>query len=262
MIDIHVLGIQGFYPAIVGMRNPLNSWEKSDTVFADHKYCEYFTIQGDRGPFDVNEDHNDLYPGEKDTALMKRLALAGDEHAKYRRMIAVWIDIKAPLYWWKEFDTYKVGTVANSCSTMHTLASKPFELSDFSIEHLMDEDKNENYMLRAQIKDHFYDDKVCYPLDLLSITVSMLEKCRIAYKCTEDPKKKEQYWWQMIQLLPSSCNQIRTVSLNYQVLANMYRQRKNHKLDEWRKFCDWIETLPLFDTVIAPKKEESIDSKE
>ena len=184
---------------IRGMRNPMNSWDKSDS-------------------FD-----GDLKLGENDAKLMKSLSRSGASHAKYRRMMVVYVDILAPLYWWKEFDTYKVGTVANSCSTMHKIASKPFVKGDFSNEHLTPESRQ-----------------------LLGVIVDQLNAAREEY--LED--HEEGAWWQMIQLLPSSYNQKRTVMLNYEVLANMYYDRRNHKLHEWRTFCRWIEKLPYFDTVI------------
>ena len=185
---------------IEGMRNPMNSWEKSDS--------EYETAGYDIVGFDL---------GENDRSLMQRLANAGTDHRKFMRMIPVYVRITAPLYWWKEFDTYKVGTVANSCSTMHKIAEKEFVLDDFSHEH-MD-----------------IASEAC-----LETTIGYLNLFREEYLKTKD----KDIWWQMIQLLPSSYNQTRNVMLNYEVLANIYRQRKNHKLDEWREFCKWIESLP------------------
>ena len=195
---------------IMGTRNPMNSWEKSDSDFS------FLSPDGDPAI------------GPNDLDLMTRLCNAGTEHRKFMRMITVYVDITAPLYWWKEFDTYKVGTVANSCSTMHKIAAKEFTLEDFSHEHV-----------------------TTRSLELLMITIKYLNECRDLYVNydTHDnsgyskPTKKE-VWWQMIQLLPTSYNQKRTVMLNYEVLRNIYHQRKNHKLDEWHDFCDWIETLP------------------
>ena len=191
MIRIEKVDVCGFEAAIRGMRNPLNSWTKSDS-------------EGD-------------CVGECDLDLMLRLAKAGSEHAKYRRMIIVSVDILAPLYWWKEFDTYKVGTVANSCSTMHKIAEKKFVLSDFSHEHM-------SLGIRS----------------VLNSVIEALNNCRDMYNETSD----KQHWWNMIQLLPSSYNQRRTVVMNYEVLSNIYHQRQGHKLDEWRDFCNWIKALP------------------
>ena len=196
---------------IEGMRNPMNSWDKSDSYFA-------YTDFGD-ARFGM---------GDNDYSLMERLAKGGAVHAKYRRMIPVYVTINAPLYWWKEFDTYKVGTVANSCSTMHKIHSKRFERDDFSVEHL-----------------HNFDEQhwmVC-----MDNVISALNVAREKFLETKDKK----YWWQMIQLLPSSYNQKRTVMLNYEVLVNIYKWRRNHKLDEWHTFCDWIEGLPYADLIIG-----------
>ena len=168
--------------------------------------------------------------GSNDLALMTRLRNAGTDHRKFMRMIVVYVDLTAPLYWWKEFDTYKVGTVANSCSTMHKIAAKRFERDDFSHEHLMD---GGNYILNS--------------------TIDMLNEYRAQYLETKDKK----YWWQMIQLLPSSYNQRRTVMLNYEVLANIYKSRRNHKLDEWHIFCDWIEKLPYGELITGPRLKDT-----
>jgi hypothetical protein len=184
------------------MRNPMNSWDKSDTQYFDGG-----------GVFRVPKI------GEADLRLMKSLSKAGSDHGKFLRMINVTLDITAPLYWWKEFDTYKVGTVANSCSTMHKIHEKEFTLDDFSHEHLHEES-----------------------LDWLEGTIDLLNNKRKVFLLS----KSKGYWWQLIQLLPSSYNQKRTVQLNYQVLKTMYHARKLHKLDEWREFCAWCETLPYF----------------
>ena len=204
----------GWDNAIRGMRNPLNSWEKSDSYWECTDYSP--------------EEERDFYEykiGPNDYNLMKHLCNAGTDHRKFMRMITVYVDITAPLYWWKEFDTYKVGTVANSCSTMHKIQAKEFTLEDFSNEHLEWTDAPEE----------------CYEAgDILSLTIKMLNVNRHRYLETKNKK----YWWQMIQLLPSSYNQKRTVMLNYEVLANIYKSRKNHKLDEWHDFCRWIESLP------------------
>lgn len=197
MIKIENTVVYGWDAAIRGMRNPLNSWNKSDTIFDGDKWCM----------------------GENDLKLMKTLSKSGNDHAKFLRMINVTVDITAPLYWWKEFDTYKVGTVANSCSTMHKIHARPFGISDFSIDQL-----------NCDIPDCFYD------------TLDYLNESRENFLETKDKK----YWWQMIQLLPSSYNQKRTVQLNYQVLKSMYFARRNHKLDEWHTLCEWMEGLPYF----------------
>ena len=193
----------GWGEAIRGMRNPMNSWDKSDTAYAPG----FSPVVGD----------NDL-------ALMKKLVKAGTDHRKFLRMIAVYMDITAPLYWWKEYDTYKVGTVANSCSTMHKIADKPFERKDFSYEHL-----------------------VSY--DLLDATIETLNYWRDKFNVSEGKDKTA--WWNMIQQLPTSYNQKRTVMLNYEVLRNIYHARKNHKLDEWHILCRAIEQLPYFEVLIA-----------
>lgn len=214
---------------IQGMRNPMNSWEKSDSTFIEED--EYYDILGNSGPAVGEETRSEL--GPDDLSLMQRLSNAGTEHRKYLRMMPVYVRITAPLYWWKEFDTYKVGTVANSCSTMHKIAEKEFTLEDFSCEHLMDfEEKGK---LRFS------------PLGTLQNTIDELNDCRDLYLKTKD----KAYWWQLIQLLPNSYNQTRNVMLNYEVLANVYRQRKGHKLDEWREFCKWIESLPYSEFIIG-----------
>lgn len=210
---------------IEGMRNPMNSWDKSDS---------YSTHAEDELGNDVGK--LEFFVGENDLGLMRRLANGGPVHAKYRRMIPVFVTINAPLYWWKEFDTYKVGTVANSCSTMHKIHAKPFDISDFSHDHLIEgaiTHENEEYMMN--FFDCEYD-----PGDTLGLVIDVLNRARDLYLQTGD----KTYWWQMIQLLPSSYNQRRTVMLNYEVLHNIYISRKNHKLDEWVEFCKWIEDLP------------------
>lgn len=188
---------------IEGMRNPMNSWDKSDSTY---------------------NDLNEYKIGANDLDLMKRLAMAGTDHRKFMRMMPVYVRITAPFYWWKEFDTYKVGTVANSCSTMHKIAAKEFTVDDFSTEHL-------------------YDDEY----ELLKKVIEALNGDRELY--LESLKKND--WWQMIQLLPSSYNQTRNVMMNYEVLANIYKSRKDHKLDEWRDFCKWIKTLPYSELIIG-----------
>ena len=205
MIKFEKTEVLGWEAAIRGMRNPLNSWDKSDSAVVLNSAVAI---------------------GDNDLGLMTRLRNAGTDHRKFMRMIAVYVDITAPLYWWKEFDTYKVGTVANSCSTMHKIHAKEFTLDDFSHEHL---------------SNGFLID--------LKATVDSLNEARKLFNAT----KEKEYWWQMIQLLPSSFNQKRTVMLNYEVLANMYKSRKNHKLDEWHRFCEWIEGLPYSELIVGGK---------
>lgn len=261
MIKLENLHLGPIEPVIRGMRNPMNSWDKSDSrtqVYVDPetqiREVEYLDKHVKYEDLNVNDSfvNGDIWNadvstkiGPNDLDLMTRLAAAGSVHAKYRRMMTVFIDITAPLYWWKEFDTYKVGTVANSCSTMHKIQERPFERSDFSCEHLLDDDNSQNAMLRAQLFDKNFDDEYAFPADILNYTIKMLNKCRDIYNATGNKR----YWWQMIQLLPSSYNQKRTVMLNYEVLANIYEYRKDHKLDEWREFCKWIETLPYSELI-------------
>lgn len=197
MIKLEKTDVFGWEAAIRGMRNPMNSWDKSDSCECTGMACL----------------------GENDLKLMKSLSKAGSDHGKFLRFINVTVDITAPLYWWKEFDTYKVGTVANSCSTMHKIHDKEFTLDDFSHEHLKDKCRNH-----------------------LRWTIALLNDARLGFLETKD----KEWWWQMIQLLPSSYNQKRTVQLNYQVLKSMYFARRHHKLDEWREFCAWCESLPYF----------------
>ena len=229
MIKIENAEVMGWEAAIRGMRNPMNSWEKSDS---ERKYESWHDMSG--GYFDI---------GSNDFNLMTRLRNAGTDHRKFMRMITVYLDITAPLYWWKEFDTYKVGTVANSCSTMHKVHEKEFTLEDFSCEHLVD-----NAGIEISVPDH--DELEHIPFSsrtMLELTTDILNVFREMYLKSKDKK----YWWQMIQLLPSSYNQKRTVMLNYEVLANIYKSRKNHKLDEWVEFCKWIESLPYSELIIG-----------
>ena len=220
MIKIENEEVMGWEAAIRGMRNPKNSWEKSDSAFFE---CIDVTTSDDIARADYPKYTEPcIVIGLNDLKLMATLRNAGTDHRKFMRMITVYLDITAPLYWFKEFDTYKVGTVANSCSTMHKIHSKEFTLDDFSHEQL--------------------NEKSLY---MLNETVRYLNAVREAFVETKD----KEYWWQMIQLLPSSYNQRRTVMLNYEVLANIYKSRKDHKLDEWRHFCKWIETLPYAELI-------------
>lgn len=214
MIKIENVDVYGWEAAIRGMRNPLNSWDKSD--------------------LDIDDDGIVWSLGENNTELMQKLVKAGTDHSKFMRMITVTMDIVAPLYWWKEFDTYKVGTVRNSCSTMHKIADKEFTLDDFSYEHLTD-----CYDSNGQLCCEFGWTLECLINDLNAVRELYLE--------TKDKK----YWWQMIQLLPSSYNQRATVQLNYQVLRNIYHARKSHKLDEWQEFCKWIDTTLPYSELIT-----------
>lgn len=234
MLKIENTEVMGWEHAIRGMRNPKNSWEKSDSGYCcGDKKCsviENCDLCCDIPHFEV---------GENDFDLMTRLRNAGTDHRKFMRMITVYLDITAPLYWWKEFDTYKVGMVANSCSTMHKIHAKEFTLDDFSCEHLSEP-----------------------AISILENTIEALNQARDLYSGYDGFKHKwgdwdkKYYWWQMIQLLPSSYNQRRTVMLNYEVLANIYKSRRNHKLDEWHIFCDWIEQLP-YSELITGKEEKA-----
>ena len=234
MLKISNFEVLGWEHAIRGMRNPMNSWEKSDSCTQGYVWCNEFCGH----PVSGCDKESGLYLGPNDLNLMKRLRNAGTDHRKFMRMITVYLDITAPLYWWKEFDTYKVGTVANSCSTMHKIAEKEFTLEDFSHEHLMafwDQD----------IPYHSNETSIYDFEQTLRVLVETLNAARRLYLETNE----KQYWWQMIQLLPSSYNQKRTVMLNYEVLANIYKSRRNHKLDEWHTFCDWIEELPYSELI-------------
>ena len=224
MIKLEKTEVMGWDHAIRGMRNPKNSWEKSDSVFTNHTLEDW--------PHNTVKTFDDLGPNDLD--LMMNLRNAGTDHRKFMRMITVYVDITAPLYWWKEFDTYKVGTVANSCSTMHKIHAKEFTLEDFSTEHLYPE-----------VREAFENTIIKY-----------LNEARKTYNFLSDTPSKKDAWWQMIQLLPTSYNQKRTVMLNYEVLANMYKSRKNHKLDEWHTFCDWIESLEYSELITGQLIEE------
>lgn len=228
MLKIENVEVLGWEHAIRGMRNPMNSWNKSDSFISCYlktkcheceanQKCAYYFEDGDGLPYKKDE-----FIGPKDLNLMTTLRNAGTDHRKFMRMITMYLDITAPLYWWKEFDTYKVGTVANSCSTMHKITDKPFELDDFSHEHL-------GFQSVRVLKD----------------TIKVMNDFREEF--IKDHEKEN--WWQLIQLLPSSYNQKRTVMLNYEVLANIYKSRRHHKLDEWHTLCDRIESLPYSELI-------------
>lgn len=235
MIKIENTEVVGWEAAIRGMRNPLNSWEKSDSGYGCGNDKEYFCDKCSSS-FHCPSREKTYNIGPNDYDLMTRLRNAGTDHRKFMRMITVYVDVTAPLYWWKEFDTYKVGTVANSCSTMHKIHAKEFTLEDFSCEHLFDTPESE------------FNDS----MDVLKEVIDILNLYRDRF--VKNPHRKE-YWWQLIQLLPSSYNQRRTVMLNYEVLANIYKSRRNHKLDEWHVFCEWIENLPYSELIIGEKVE-------
>ena len=240
MLKIENTEVMGWEAAIRGMRNPMNSWDKSDSRFDSYDDC------GDCAHCNLRFDECPAQQiGHDDLDLMTRLRNAGTDHRKFMRMITVYLDITAPLYWWKEFDTYKVGTVANSCSTMHKIHEKEFTLDDFSCEHLYAEDEIDGMYYSTTAEEEFTS------TDVLKVVIESLNNYRKMYLATKDKKE----WWQMIQLLPSSYNQKRTVMLNYEVLANIYKSRKNHKLDEWIEFCKWIETLPYSELITG--KENS-----
>lgn len=249
MIKFENTEVVGWKHAIRGMRNPMNSWEKSDS--------RWYSIDAPgTNPAAANDKYlKEKYCiGDNDLDLMKRLRNAGTDHRKFMRMITVYVDITAPLYWWKEFDTYKVGTVANSCSTMHKIQAKEFDRGDFSYDHIPLGTANYENSLDCKKEKMFFpmnDDIYFSSEDVLDFTIRGLNHYRELYLKTKDKK----YWWQMIQLLPNSYNQKRTVMLNYEVLANIYKSRKNHKLDEWRAFCKWIESLPYFELITGENKE-------
>lgn len=225
---------------IEGMRNPMNSWSKSDSdwyVISDEEDKQY-VIEHD------SENDLDYLLGHNDYELMRKLSMAGTDHRKFMRMIPVYVRITAPLYWWKEFDTYKVGTVSNSCSTMHKITSKEFTEQDFSTDHLGSRYYNPTDDIFAiEFPGEQPFNATC--TDVLRLLINILNYYRKKYIDTGD----KEYWWKIIQLLPSSYNQTRNVMLNYEVLANIYKSRKNHKLDEWRKFCIWIEGLPYSELI-------------
>lgn len=247
MIKIENVEVVGWEHVIRGMRNPKNSWELSDSYNCHECYQKELDNLGEKCvncPGEINI-------GPNDHKLMMSLAKGGPVHAKYRRMIVVYLDITAPLYWWKEFDTYKVGTVANSCSTMHKIHDKEFTLEDFSYEHLV---------------DYSLDDTLLAPIDILKETIKVLNHWRERFNAERKTNEvleldKKDMWWQMIQLLTTSYNQKRTVMLNYEVLHNMYFSREYHKLDEWRDLCAWIESLP-YSEIITTKVKSNDDIHE
>lgn len=255
MINIKNVEVAGWEAAIRGMRNPMNSWEKSDSGYCSTHGpahcidCEWIHNGCHADDADINTRY---IIGPNDHELMMKLAAGGPVHAKYRRMITVYLDITAPLYWWKEFDTYKVGTVANSCSTMHKIAAKEFTLDDFSCEHLFDGVADGTFVKNPFEENEamLINPRYCTYLSGMNDIIHILNDARDLYLQTKD----KTYWWQMIQLLPSSYNQRRTIMLNYEVLAGIYPMRKNHKLDEWREFCQWIEQLPYSEIIIGDSK--------
>lgn len=219
MLKIENVEIAGWEAAIRGMRNPKNSWDRSDSIFVEDG--EYHDICGNSGPSNVSctDSESWLEIGPNDHNLMMNLAKGGPVHAKYRRMITVWFDVTAPMFWWKEFDTYKIGTVRNSCSTMHKIHVKPFTIDDFS---------------------HEGCDEVMFAKSALLGLIETLEHLRVAFNNTQEKR----FWRALIELLPSNYNMKATISLNYEVLHHIYFDRKGHKVDEWHTFCDWIESLP------------------
>ena len=259
MLKIENFEVMGWEHAIRGMRNPMNSWEKSDSSFCKIP-DEKCSVCEDRH---TDRCYNGFVIGPNDYALMKKLRKAGTDHRKFMRMITVYLDITAPLYWWKEFKTYRAGRKfgdhepdiidpellemdieTNSCSTMHKIHAKEFTIEDFSCEHLID-----GYGV-CDTRTYEYDGPN-NPKDVLNLMIDMLNEARQLYLETKDKK----YWWQMIQLLPSSYNQKRTVMLNYEVLANIYKSRKDHKLDEWHTFCHWIDELPYSELITGYEEE-------
>lgn len=249
MLKIENTEVLGWEHAIHGMRNPMNSWANSDSSW---RYVA--PAQREGHILASYSDDSEFWIGPNDANLMNRLRNAGTDHRKFMRMIPVYVDLIGPLYWWKEFDTYKVGTVANSCSTMHKIAAKEFTLEDFSHEHLIDKEVFA-YPLGGGWRG-------LSPIEILNATIELLNNARKYYLSMEKQKvpkaseKAKEIWWQMIQLLPSSYNQRRTVMLNYEVLANIYKSRRNHKLDEWHTFCDWIEGLPYSELITGPSLKD------
>lgn len=254
MLKIEKVETVGWEAATRGMRNPMNSWKKSDSFFCGSPECCYSDDECNPGCAGYGQGFN---IGEADLGLMTRLRNSGTDHRKFMRMITVYLDITAPLYWWKEFDTYKVGTVADSCSTMHKIAAKEFDVNDFSHEHIEELDGDEynmsyDWLLRTVDILNYYRKKYNIASEKLKRTdLTEAERKHVI-------AQQKLYWWQMIQLLPSSYNQRRTVMLNYEVLANIYKSRRNHKLDEWHTFCDWIEELPYSELIIGKEKKNGV----
>lgn len=249
MIKIEKTETYGWEAAIRGMRNPMNSWDKSDSGIC-YKEVACHSCKENRNNCAYNLEHDGFVIGYNDLDLMRRLCAAGTDHRKFMRMIVAYCDITAPLYWWKEFDTYKVGTVANSCSTMHKIHDKRFSADDFSCEYIWDDSIHHP---QTQIIGTEDDNAYFVDAEILFYTINILNELRDLYINTKD----KHYWYKMIQLLPSSYNQKRTVMLNYEVLANMYNSRRNHKLDEWHDFCDWIKTLPYSELITGIEKNEN-----
>ena len=247
-LKIENVDVHGWEAAIRGARNPMNSWGKSDTVTGcdvnNCPSCSYSPEWCGNTPV--------ILIGPNDHRLLENLCKGGSEESKWRRFVTVSMDLTAPLYWWKEFDTYKVGTACNSCSTMHKIHAKEFTIEDFSCEHLSwgpEHDGTETTLFTKDGDD--YDSEVVFPMAVMKDIIDVLNHNRQKFIETKDKK----YWWQMIQLLPTSYNQRRTISLNYEVLAKQYRERKNHKLDEWHTYCDWIKTLPYSELITMEEKE-------
>ena len=256
MIKLENFEVVGWEHAIRGMRNPKNSWKNGDS-----KHCKEFSgcdgCPYDLGPNEpcANPENDPFLIGPKDHKLMMKLRNAGTDHRKFMRMITVYVDITAPLYWWKEFDTYKVGTVANSCSTMHTIHEKKFTWDDFSVEKLMsDNDPVRNPMTVPMIMDPNDMQSAFSPVGVMQLLIDMLNANRLKFLETKD----KIYWDNMIQLLPTSFNQKRTVMMNYEVLANIYKSRKNHKLYEWRLLCEWAAALPYGELITGEDKNDEI----
>ena len=246
MIKVENIEVFNFEGAIRGLRNPMNSWARSDSHNCNWEMSEHCDKCGklDADNTGVCKSDRQFYCiGKNDLDLMKRLFKAGTEHRKYLRQIFVSMDIVAPLYWWKEFDTYKVGTVANSCSTMHKIAAKPFDLNDFSHEHLFVDEK-----LKTVIQ---------WLNDYREIYVNWKDSSAYIDTYTEEPVNKKDVWWQMIQLLPSSYNQRRTVTINYENVFSIIKQRSGHKLDEWNEFVEILKTLPYVQDIMGDKDESS-----
>ena len=252
MLKLEKTEVVGWEAAIRGMRNPMNSWEQSDSDYrpilckrCDNCMSYQLEKWDDCEQCEVEKQtkaHDGFMIGPKDYDLMTRLRDAGTDHRKFMRMLIVYVDITAPLYWWKEFDTYKVGTVANSCSTMHKIAAKEFAFDDFSHEKLINSACMEIQEQHIRLS----------PIQTLATTIECLNSYRDLYLETKDKK----YWWQMIQLLPTSYNQKRTIMLSYEVLANIYKSRRHHKLDEWHTFCDWIEGLPYSEIITGERNAQ------